>query len=585
MLGELPVLTQPQLRGSSILHLTTFESTAPCLWERRSSRVKVKYRDRGVSRGSAMRRCGLVGVGLLSLLVAGGARAEILYTLEPPDPTRPGRFGDSVSDAGDLDGDGYEDVIAGAPYEEVGAPLAGRAYVFGGQTGGLLYSLESPNAQYWGYFGASVSGAGDVNGDGRDDVIVGAPREDHDGWDEAGAAYVFSGDGGGLLHMLECPNPGEGNYFGYSVSSAGDVNADGFDDTIVGNGGKAYVFNGHGGSLLLTLESPSPGGFVGSSVSSAGDVDNDGYDDVVVAGYCPGGAPDPGRAYIFSGQTGDALCTLESPNPEVDGGFGYSVSGFGDVNGDTFRDVIVGAVTEDGGATDAGRAYVFSGSGDGLLYSLESPSPKADGRFGIRVSGAGDVDNDGRPDMIVGAMGEAGGGIEGAGMAYCFSGDGGGSFYALESPDPIGGGYFGFSVSGAGDMNSDGYGDVIVGASREGDYLWAGKAYVFTFAPTSTPEDARVGPCQLVLDGPFPNPTDTDVRLSVRILKGAARHAELSLHDPKGRLITALLAELVCPGDDLSLRWSVPSTLSPGVYWWRLTTGGQSVQRPMVVVR
>jgi hypothetical protein len=189
--------------------------------------------------------------------------------------------------------------------------------VFSGQTWALLHTLVSPNEEELGEFGHSVGGAGDVNGDGIPDIVVGAPYEDPPGTPfDAGRAYIFSGRSGESLHELISPNETPGGYFGRAVAGVGDMNGDGYDDVMVG----------------ANRENPGSG---------------------------PEGA---GRAHIFSGRTGRLLYTLVSPNEEQWGYFGYSVAGAGDVNGDGHPDVMVGAYNEtpSGSPSWAGRAYVFS---------------------------------------------------------------------------------------------------------------------------------------------------------------------------------------------------------------------------------
>ncbi len=292
-----------------------------------------------------------------------------------------------------------------------------------GQT--LLHTLVSPNEEYAGFFGHSVSGAGDVDGDGFSDLIVGAYGEEPGSSpEEAGRAHVFSGADGSLLYTLVSPNEEQYGLFGWSVSGAGDVDGDGYADVIVGahgkdpgsspqDAGRAYVFSGVDGSLLYTLVSPNeegPGRF-GVSVSGVGDVDGDGHGDVIVGADLedPGSSPSgAGRAYVFSGADGTVLHTLVSPHEEDLGFFGRCVSGVGDVNGDGHPDVIVGAYQESPGSSPfaAGRAYVFSGADGSLLYTLASPNEQEFGYFGHFVSGAGDVDGDGRRDVIVRAFWE-----------------------------------------------------------------------------------------------------------------------------------------------------------------------------------
>jgi hypothetical protein len=270
-----------------------------------------------------------------------------------------------------VNADGYDDVVVGGYNEDGGATGAGRAYVFGGGTGTLLHTLQSPNAQAGGHFGIAVSGAGDANNDGHDDVVVGA-RHEGGGATRAGRAYIFNGNTGGLLHTLQSPNAEDDGGFGFSVSGVGDSNGDGYDDIVVG----AY--------------------------------DED------------GGTTGAGRAYLFSGQTGTALQIFESPSPELNGYFGWSVSGAGRADNDSYYDVVVGCYNEDGGATGAGKVHVFSGQTGSLLHTLQSPNAEAYGRLGISVSGAGDVNNAGYDDLVVGADCEQGGGTR-AGRAYVFA--------------------------------------------------------------------------------------------------------------------------------------------------------------------
>jgi hypothetical protein len=433
---------------------------------------------------------------LLAASVIGGSGAQVLYTLESPNAEAGGYFGVSVSGAGDVDGNGYEDVVVGAECEDGGAFDAGRAYIFTGQTGTLLHTLQSPNAELKGRFGYSVSGAEDVNNDGYSDVVVGACGETA-GAPDAGRAYVFSGQTGSLLYTFQSPDAEAGGWFGFSVCGAGDVNNDDHDDALVGacredggviDAGRAYIFSGQTGGLLYTLQSPNaePDGWFSIAVSGLGDANNDGHDDVVVGAFLEdGGAANAGRAYVFSGQTGTLLHTLQSPNPEAFGYFGGSVSEGGDVNGDGYDDVVVGALYEDPGTPDAGRAYVFSGQTGSLLWTLQSPNPETDGFFGLSISGAGDADSDGYDDVVVGAYGENGGATN-AGRAYVFSGQTGSLLWTLQSPDAEYMGVFGYSVSGVGDVNNAGYDDVIVGAFYEdGGAIDAGRAYVF--APVDVP--------------------------------------------------------------------------------------------------
>jgi hypothetical protein len=456
---------------------------------------------------------------VLMLAVGGQAAGQVVTELASPSEEGYGYFGLSVGAAGDVNGDGCDDVVVGAYGEDPGASPSGcgRAYIFSGADGACLDTLVSPNEEADGRFGHSVAGAGDVNGDGHVDVIVGAQLEDP-GASPAGAgrAYVFSGADGSCLDTLMSPNEEADGYFAVSVSGAGDVDDDGRDDIIVGasnedlpgspnDAGCAYVFSGTTGECLDTLVSPNEQylGHFGRCVSGAGDVDEDGHDDVIVGAYQEDAVPsgtDAGRAYVFGGAAGNVVLALTSPMEDNQGNFGWSVSGAGDVDGDGSDDVLVGAPGEDGaGQVSSGRAYIFSGATGDTLRTLISPNAETSGRFGFAVSSAGDVDFDNHPDAIVGAFDEdPGSSPGGAGRAYIFSGADGALLYTLVSPNEESGGRLGFYVSRAGDTDND----VIVGAPREDPQTSpadAGRAYIYTLAMTLW-GDVSAG--QLVLDWP-----------------------------------------------------------------------------------
>jgi predicted lipoprotein with Yx(FWY)xxD motif len=393
-------------------------------------------------------------------------------------------FGASVSGVGDVNGDGFADFIVGASDEDTNNGFgSGSARVFSGIDGSILYTFNGDSA--FDGLGESVSGAGDINNDGISDFIVGAPGDDNNG-SGSGSARVFSGADGSILYTFNGDSALD--RFGRSVSGAGDVNNDGFDDLIVGavgdnNGlGSARVFSGADGSILYTFNGAAPGFLrFGTSVSGAGDVNNDGFDDVII------GATDSdtingfltGSAGVFSGANGSILYTF---NGDAEGDqFGISVSGAGDVNNDGFDDVIVGATQEFSGGP--GSARVFSGADGSSLYTFNGDS--IGDFFGTSVSGTGDVNNDGVADLIVGAPFDGNNGAE-SGSARVFSGVNGSILYTFngDSADDR----FGLSVSGAGDVNNDGVADLIVGAPfDDNNGAESGSAFVFVSQTTSNP--------------------------------------------------------------------------------------------------
>ena len=391
-------------------------------------------------------------------------------------------LGRSVSSAGDVNGDGYSDVIVGSPGY---SSNEGIAYIFYGgvsmnnDADVFILGESSDN-----YFGNSVSSAGDVNGDGYSDVIVGA-LEYSSG---RGRAYIYFG-GATMNNTADVIITGEAiaNLFGNSVSSAGDVNGDGYSDVIIGAyrysvllNGRAYIY--FGGSVMdnvadLKMTGNSGGDGFGYSVSTAGDVNGDGYSDVIVGAY--GYSSETGRAYLFyGGVTMDTLSDLTMTGEAAGNNFGYSVSSAGDVNGDGYSDVMAGAISY---SSSTGRAYIFFG---GLTMDagadVTMTGQNTNDFFGNTVSSAGDVNGDGYSDVIAGAYGNS----SATGRAYVYLG--GGSMN--NSPDITMKGEatsnnFGFSVSSAGDVNGDGYSDLISGAPGYTEIFTAdtarGKSYIY----------------------------------------------------------------------------------------------------------
>ncbi len=417
-------------------------------------------------------------------------------------------FGYVVAAAGDVNGDGFDDVVVGAPMFDNGHVNEGAVFVFHGSATGLSpthdWTAESnqANAQ----FGSSVATAGDVNDDGYADVIVGAHSYDNPESNE-GSAFIYHGFATGLSatpnRTLDSPSDQAEGSFGYSVATAGDVNNDGYADVIVGarsydnpesNEGSAFIYHGSATGLSATpnrtLDSPSDQaeGSFGYSVATAGDVNNDGYADVIV------GAPNldnpeanEGTVFIFHGSnTGIGSTpnrTLDSPSDQAGCAFGYSVASAGDVNGDGYADVVVGAPTCDNGESDEGVIFIYHGSNTGLgtTPNLAIDSDQASALFGWSVATAGDINGDGHADVIVGAPNfNHGQNLEG--MAFLFHGSATGLTatpgWTFESDQA--GAWLGYSVSSAGDINHDGAIDVIVGAATYSNgQAEEGRAFVF----------------------------------------------------------------------------------------------------------
>jgi hypothetical protein len=306
-------------------------------------------------------------------------------------------FGWAVAGAGDLNGDGFDDVIVGAPFSAVrGMSMQGFAYVYMGSAAGLspAPSVTLQDAQSgWVLFGSSVSGAGDVNGDGFDDVIVGAPHYNQPKHNE-GRAYLFLGSARGISSnpaWVAVGNLFEG-FFGCSVGTAGDVNGDGFSDIIVGQHaqphGRAFAYYG---SPVGLSSRPAWIGDGGSLVASAGDINGDGFSDVMLYG---GSFENNRQVHVYFGSEGGLA---SNPSQTLDLSVD-SARAAGDVNGDGYDDIILGNAH---GNNFSGEVYLYLGSPVGLAASAHWTG-QIEGAFaflGTSIA-AGDVDVDGHIDII-----------------------------------------------------------------------------------------------------------------------------------------------------------------------------------------
>ncbi len=521
-----------------------------------------------------------------------GTNGVLLAGVKPDD-----KSGFSVGSAGDVNGDGCADLLVGAyAADPSGRSLAGETCLVYGRSSGLPALITLTNtwldgtngvllagATAYDNSGRSVSSAGDVNGDGYADLLVGASGASG----LAGETYLVYGCSSGLPALITLAKTwfdgtngvllagvNANDNSGRSVSSAGDVNGDGFADLLVGaNGadpsgrmdaGETYLVYGRSSGLpaLIPLANTWLDGtngvilagstaedYSGRSVSSAGDVNGDGYADLLVGAYLasPSGLKMAGATYLVYGRSNGLPALITLDNTWLDGtngvilagvnsydSSGVSVGSAGDVNGDGFADLLVGASDADpSGRMDAGETYLVYGRSSGLPALIPLANTWLDGtngvilaganssdKSGISVGSAGDVNGDGCADLLVGAYAADPSGRNYAGETYLvygrssglpalitlthtwFDGTNGVLLAGAKAGD-----YSGWSVGSAGDANGDGYADLLVGAhlaSPSGPKM-AGATYLVyggvAFTPVLPASGALTGGYQVVISG------------------------------------------------------------------------------------
>lgn len=388
-------------------------------------------------------------------------------------------FGWVGANLGDLDGDGATDFATTAPFYG-GEQANGKIYVYSGQTGHLLNEVVGSEGNRLGY---SISTAGDVNYDGTPDYIVG-------GSGPANRIVVYSGIDHTILYDLTTPS-GERENFGASVAGAGDVNGDGYADLLVGanradvsatitDTGRIYLLSGSDGSVLWEETGSTPQGMLGSGLGLVGDVNADEVPDQVAA--APGaGENGLGEAYVFSGADGATLYTLRPAIEATSGGtFGtFFAAGAGDSNADGTPDIFIGdyAAVRDT-AADTGRAYLYSGIDGTLLHAFEA---EADGDGLGPGRGIPDINQDGYADVILAAW-QASAAVPKGGKVYLYSGKD--KRVLQTATGTIEQDALGVDALSVGDVNGDGAMDYMLTAvGNDFNGTAVGHVYIVTFPP------------------------------------------------------------------------------------------------------
>jgi len=432
-----------------------------------------------------------------------------------------------TSIAGDLNGDGYEDLLVSAPFWDQGATTKGKVYVMFGKGSGwsMIGDLGMADASYIGLplndYGKTLAGVGDVNGDGFDDILIGAKGNDEVGTN-AGKVYLLYGKQTGWATSgasIETTNNGSfrGNktddMAGVWLAGAGDVNGDGYHDFLIAaarnddagsNAGTTYLFFGMPGGFSdntsvrdadFKIYGEAVDDNSGMRLDGVGDVNGDGYDDIVIgAAHNDDGGSNAGKSYLILGKADDWGKSMNLRNADASfigegpGEFSAtSIAGAGDLNGDSLDDFIIGATKNDGNGTAQGKVYVIFGKVSpwkkdvNLTKADASYIGEADnGELGSNIKGAGDIDGDGYDDLALGAVKFG----SYRGQTYIILGKRTGwpQMYNMSTVDASFRGnaadhWAGLCFGAGGDVNRDGTDDLIIGAHKEGNGQ-KGKVYI-----------------------------------------------------------------------------------------------------------
>lgn len=450
---------------------------------------------------------------------------------------------------GDLDGDGVPDYGVGVAASDFNGTDSGRVWIFSGATGDTIRTHVKGAGACFGY---DLGGIGDVDGDQVTDYVITAPRTLNFFTFNApfvGRAFLFSGATGADLHNWAGSDYGSfgGGGFGSICSGAGgthqdyvgDIDDDGVPDIIIGaclggtaNDGRLYVFSGASpATVLYEIAGDNVGGLMGFGGGGVGDLDGDGFDDFIAA--APDAGPgNRGLARVYSGQTGAEFpfSPLEPDSSGVRFGL-FFAQGPGDLNGDLVPDIVVGDFLDEELGASTGKVYAYSGVDGSLLYKVRGEAA-GDG-FGV-VRGAGDVNDDGNADLLVGAFTSSASAPSG-GKAYVLSGPDGSVLRTITGT--IEGDVFGISLYGSPDADGDGTVDFLIastGNDAAGD--GAGRVYLISGESSAVSVGAWDLPAAaFTILGSRPNPARHTSEIRFQLPRRAV--VSLTIYDAGGRTV------------------------------------------------
>ncbi len=407
------------------------------------------------------------------------------------------QLGFAVAGIGDVDGDGHADLLAGAPTDgTLALPETGSVRVFSGATGAVLWTAYGDATGD--RLGWVVNDVGDVNGDGIPDVITGAYKNDLHGSD-AGMIRIYSGLDGTVLRTKYGGDADD--LYGYTVCGVSDVDLDGVPDFAVGawqdetngpNSGAAYLYSGATGERIRTFLGSAPNERFGYTVRGAGDLDGDGRGELII------GVPGGRRAEIRAGSDGSILRTYASAG--TSDAFGFTVQSARDVDGDGVSDQMITALKFD---QNRGYVEIFSGASGALLHRLEGDVQED--WFGVGITGLGDLDGDGHGEFSISAFKNDTNGHE-SGIVRIYSGKSAAVVTTLVGDSGLD--WFGYALHCAGDVDADGFADLLVGTNQDNvNGLLSGSVSVYSgaavrAATTSCHGDGSGAACPCGNDGP-----------------------------------------------------------------------------------